>query len=411
MSAAVELVSTGAELLSGRTVNTHAQTLARHLADLGLSLARDTTVPDDQAVIRETVREALGRVSVVVVSGGLGPTSDDITRDAVADVVEAQIVMHEPTCNAIRQRYARTNRVWNDKVARHALVLSSADVLENRVGLAPGEAIAWKGKLIFLLPGPPHEFEAVLVDHVVPRLRAVAGEPPLQQLFQLAGIGESDIIRLLPDDEFPGTGVDVAYCARPGSVEIRLSAPPAASDAHARAAALVRKHLGEWIYSEARVELETVVVAALRSVGKTVAIAESCTGGLVGHRLTNVPGSSEVFLGGIVAYANASKLRELEVPSDLLARVGAVSREVAAAMADGVRSRFGSDYGLGITGIAGPGGGTEQKPVGLVYIALSEAGGTAIQEFRFAGPRATIKQMSAQLALDALRRRLSGGKK
>ena len=409
MNPAVELVSTGAELLSGRTVNAHAQTLARHLADLGLPLLRDTTVPDDRAAIREALAGALDRVPLVIVSGGLGPTSDDVTRDAVADVVGRSIVMHEPTRDSIRERYARTNRIWSESVARHALVLEGADVLPNRAGLAPGECITWRDRSIFLLPGPPPEFEAVLEDHVVPNLRARAGAPPLQQLFQVTGIGESDIIRILPEPEFPGPGVAVAYCARPGRIEIRLTAPAGADEALARAAALARERMGDRIYAESRVDLETVVVAALRERERTVAVAESCTGGLVGHLLTNVAGSSTAFLGGVLAYSNAAKVRDLGVSPDDLARHGAVSAEVAREMADGVRVRFGSDYGIGVTGIAGPDGGTDRKPVGLVFVAVSWSGGGSVREFRFAGPRAIIKQLGAQAALDQLRMALAAG--
>ncbi|MCO5044865.1 MAG: CinA family nicotinamide mononucleotide deamidase-related protein [Kiritimatiellae bacterium] len=407
MKATVELVSTGAELLSGRTLNTHTQTLARYLAELGLELSRETSAPDDRIAIRDAVRDALARASVVIVTGGLGPTSDDVTRDAVAEVVGAEIVLHTATREAIRQRYERTNRIWSEKVSRHALVLSSADVLENRAGLAPGEAIQWQGRRLFLLPGPPNEFEAVLQDHVMPRLKAVADVLPLQRVFQVAGLGESDIVRLLPEEEFPGPDVSVAYCASPGLVEIRLSALPSAAAVHARAVALVRERLGEWVFAEQRVDLETVVVEALRAAGKTVALAESCTGGLLGHRLTNVPGSSEVFLGGIVAYANASKIRDLGVPADLLEREGAVSPEVALAMAKGVRARFGSDIGVGVTGIAGPSGGTPQKPVGLVYLSVADEAGAKVEELRMGGPRATIKQTTSQRALDMVRRRVA----
>ena len=407
MKPAVELVSTGAELLSGRTLNTHALTLAEHLAELGLPLVRDTTVPDDLAVIRDAIREALARAPIVVVSGGLGPTSDDLTRDAVAQLVGADIVMHEPSREAIRARYARTNRVWSDAVARHALVVSTAEVLANRVGLAPGEAIQWNDRHLFLLPGPPNEFEAILADHVIPRLRALAGEPPRQCVFQLTGIGESDLIRLLPESDFVAPGLSVGYCARAGRVELRVTADPGAAAALDRAAAVIRARLGEYIFAERRVDLALVVVEALAARGRTVAVAESCTGGLLGHRLTSVPGSSRVFRGGVIAYANDVKERELGVPPDVLVAKGAVSPEVAAAMAEGVRARLGADYGVGVTGIAGPDGGTAEKPVGLVYGAVAGARGTVVKDFRFGGPRATVKEMSAQSALDLLRRALA----
>jgi nicotinamide-nucleotide amidase len=408
MKLAVELVSTGAELLSGRTLNTHALTLAEHLAGLGLPLVRDTTVPDDLAVIRDAVRDALARAPIVVVSGGLGPTSDDLTRDAVAQVVGAEIVMHEPSREAIRARYAHANRVWSELAARHALVLSSAEVLDNRVGLAPGEAIQWSGRHLFLLPGPPNEFEAILADHVIPRLRALTGELPLQRLFQLTGIGESDLIRLLPEADYVVPGLSVGYCARTGRVELRVTAEPAAASALERAAAVIRARLGEFIFAERRVDLAQVVVEALAARGRTVAVAESCTGGLLGQRLTSIPGSSRVFPGGVIAYANEVKARELGVPPDVLAAKGAVSPEVARAMAVGVRARFGADYGIGVTGIAGPDGGTAEKPVGLVYVGMASAGGVDVKEFRFGGPRAIVREMSAQTALDLLRRALAG---
>lgn len=406
MNPSVELVSTGAELLSGRTVNTHAQLLAQHLALLGLPLVRDTTVPDERAVLRAALAEALQRVSIVIVSGGLGATSDDITRDAVADLTGEPLVIHEPTRAHIRQRYEQTGRVWTETVSRNALIVSGAEVLSNRVGLAPGEMITWQDKLIVLMPGPPREFEAILVDHLVPHLRAFVDEQPLQHVFELVGIGESDVVRLLPETGFPGPGVGVAYCARPANVELRLSALPASAAEHARAVAVARERLGEWIYAEAPVDLEFVVIERLRKAGQSVAVAESCTGGLIGHRLTNVPGSSEVFLGGVIAYANASKTRELGVSAGLIETVGAVSSEVAIAMAEGVCARFGADYGIGVTGIAGPGGGSAEKPVGLVHIAVAAASGTLAKKFDFSGTRETIKERSAQMALDLLRRRL-----
>jgi nicotinamide-nucleotide amidase len=263
---------------------------------------------------------------------------------------------------------------------------------------------------LFLLPGPPAEFRAVLEDGVLPRLRDRAATPPLRRILMTCCIGESDILRLLPESEFPGPDVEVAYCAKPGRVEIRLTSDPACVEALDRASARAHAALGEWIYAERACELEEVVVERLRASGRTLAVAESCTGGLVGHRLTNVPGSSAVFRGGVVAYSNVWKSHWLDVPEELLARVGAVSAEVAVAMAEGIQRVGDADLGLAITGIAGPGGGSEQKPVGLVYIALATAGGPHIREYRFAGPRDRIKQMSAQAALDLVRRYVAARK-
>lgn len=403
---AAELICTGSELLSGRTVNTHSVTLAGLLAELGISLVRETTVPDDRAAIRDAIAQALDRSPIVITSGGLGPTSDDLTRDVAADLAGAAIVMHEPSKERIRVRYESAGRRFTDIAARHALVVEGSVILENAVGLCPGELLTVKGHRLFLLPGPPAEFRAVLETGVLPRLREMAATPPLRCILMTCCIGESDILRLLPEPEFPGPDVDVAYCAKPGRVEIRLSTEPSHADALARAADRARAALGEWIYAERPYELEEAVVDLLRARNRTVAVAESCTGGLVGHKLTSVPGSSEVFPGGVIAYSNAAKTRELDVPAEVLTRVGAVSEETARAMAEGVRRRWNADYGLALTGIAGPSGGTEQKPVGTVVVAVADGRGAVVRAFRFSGNRAIIKEMSTQSALQLLRRRV-----
>ena len=406
----VELVTTGAELLSGRTVNRHAQTLGAALAPLGLRLVRDTTVPDDLAAIVEAIRGALARVDLVIVSGGLGPTSDDVTRDALGAIAGRTLVMDAEALRRIVDRYTRSGRAMNASVERHALVLEGAAVLQNSDGLAPGERLDLDGKTVFLLPGPPREFQSVLNEHVLPWLRAhAAGTPPAVRLFQVCGIGESDIVTRLTPLGFPPPGLDdVAYCAQPGRVEIRLSAPPAQQAALEQAARQVRDGLGANIFAEARVELAAVVAQLLLARGATLATAESCTGGLVGHRLTNLSGSSAWYLGGVVAYANASKVRDLGVPAATIEREGAVSEATARAMAEGVRARFGSDFGLAVTGIAGPTGGTPEKPVGLVWMAVADARGTAAWQRRFAGSRDVNKDWASQMAIDLLRRRLQG---
>lgn len=409
MRPGVELVSTGLELLTGRTVNTHAHTLARQLAPLGLRLLRDTTVPDDREVIRQAVAEALQRVDLVVVSGGLGPTSDDLTREAVADLTGVGLVMHEPSRQAIRDRYARVGRVLNDSVERHALVLEGAEVMMNPVGLAPGEDIRFEEQHIFLLPGPPHEFEAILAEHLAPRLAGLAPAPPQDmRMFQICGIGESDLISRLGGNDFPGAGLEVAYCAGLGRVEVRLWGPPEKRAELDRVAGQLRAVAGPCVFAERPALMEEVVAEQLTGSGLTLATAESCTGGLVAHRLTNIAGSSAWFRGGMVAYANEAKVRDLGVSECALKTDGAVSAAVARAMAEGVRARFGTDLGLGITGIAGPGGGTALKPVGLVFCAVADARGTDVKEHRFNGRRAIIKEWSAQMALDLVRRRLAG---
>lgn len=407
MSSHIELVTTGSELLSGRTANTHARTLGDAIAPLGMDLLRDTTVPDSLSGIEDAVRSALSRVDIVLVSGGLGPTSDDLTREAVAGIVGKGLVIDDEALRRIRERYERSKRVLTESVQRHALVVEGADVLQNAEGLAPGERISWKGKTIFLLPGPPREFQSVLTQSVIPWLTAnAAATPPVTTIFQVTGIGESDIVTRLEGSGFPPPGVDVAYCARPGLVEVRISASREHASQVTGCAGLVRNRLGLHIFAEKRVTLEEVVGQLLRKRGETVAVAESCTGGLVGHRIATIPGSSDYFLGGVISYANASKERELGVKQDTLERHGAVSAETAREMAEGVRSRFGSTYGLSITGIAGPSGGTPEKPVGLVFVAVADAAGCEANERRFAGTRSAVQEWSSQIALDWLRLRI-----
>jgi nicotinamide-nucleotide amidase len=407
MNSSLELITTGSELLSGRSVNTHARVLGEALFPLGLRIARDTTLPDDAAEIEDALRSALGRVDVVIMTGGLGPTSDDLTRDIVARMTGRGIVMHEPSRQAVVARYSRMGRKVTPHVERHALVVEGAEVLSNSAGLAPGERIAVNDRTLFLLPGPPREFLAVLTEHVLPWLRAnKASAVPEVRLFQVCGVGESDIVSRLEPEGFPGPGVDVSYCAAVGRVEIRLSAVAADLPHLEKAAQLVRDRIGPAIFTEGRQDLAEVVGALLKGRAATLAVAESCTGGLIGHRLTNVSGSSDYFVGGIVSYANSVKERELGVlPTDLETH-GAVSEPVARQMAEGVRGRFGTTYGLAVTGIAGPSGGTPEKPVGLVYIAVAGAAGTQCKEFRFAGSREHIKDWGSQMALDLLRRRI-----
>lgn len=405
----VELVTTGTELLIGRTVNRHAFVLGDHLRAIGLTLVRDTTVRDDTPAIREAVQSALGRADVVFVTGGLGPTSDDITRDVLATLLGRKIVSDSAALEAMTARYQKLGRVVTENARRQALVIQGACVLPNSVGMAPGERIELDGKVIFLLPGPPHEFLAILEEYVLPWLRdQVGGAPVAERMFLLCGIGESDIANRLEKAGFNPAGVEIAYCAAPGRIEVRLTSLSGDVQAVEKAAAVARPLMGEFVFSEERVEMENVVGRLLSQQKASLATAESCTGGLIGHRITSVSGSSDYYLGGIVAYSNEVKIRDLGVSADTLTQQGAVSEEVARQMAVGVRNRFASDYGLSITGIAGPTGGTPEKPVGLVYVAVADKTRTWVRRFCFASNRSTIKMWSSQMALDLLRRRLQG---
>ncbi len=406
----VELVATGSELLNGRTVNTHAQRLARALMPLGLRLSRETSVPDDRAAIADAVRGALGRAEVVVVTGGLGPTADDVTREALADLLHTKLTLDEPSLDHIRRRCEQYGQMLTDSRRRQALVLEGAAVLSNRLGAAPGERLELEGgRTLFLLPGPPREFEAVLADHVVPWLREHAAAAPIvEHVVMVCGPGESDVIERLSAAGFEPGPLDLAYCAAPGQLEVRLTGSADVGPALAERARRLREILGSDVYAEAREDLVAVVGRLLAERGATVAVAESCTGGWIMQRLTSVPGSSAWFRGGVVAYANDVKSRWLEVPETLLREHGAVSEPVARAMAAAVRARFAADYGLATTGVAGPTGGTPEHPVGWVWWALADGRDTVARSRRFAGDRELVRQWAAQSTVDLLRRRLQG---
>lgn len=405
MNLELELITTGSELLNGRSLNTHARTLARALQGTGFRLGRDTTVPDAIATIRRVLEEALGRVPVVVVSGGLGPTSDDITRDAVAQLLDRTILMDEAARAHIRELSAQRGLDCSAARQRQALVVEGATVLANTRGAAPGERLEYQGKTIFLLPGPAWEFEQILADHVLPWLRTQAGQPaaPVERIFMVC-MAESDIMTRMAAAGFPPAGIELGWCAAPGRVELRLSAPgqdPAVLDAAARA---VPGILGPAVFADYRAEMEEVVGQRLARMGATLATAESCTGGLLGHLLTSVSGSSAYYLGGVITYSNESKIKELGISPVDLSRHGAVSEPVARHMAAGVRRRFNATYGLSVTGIAGPTGGTPAKPVGLVYISVATPERIMVEEQRW-GPidRSLVQQLSARAAMNLLR--------
>ena len=417
----VELVSTGSELLSGRTVNTHAQTLADKIRPFGLRLTRDTTVPDDLAAIADAIRGALSRVNIVFVSGGLGGTSDDLTRDALMQIAGGKLALHPESLTALKQRYNAMGRPVTDVARRQVQILERGEGLLNPVGIAPGMVIQVPAsvvggvsnpatKTIFVLPGPPREFAGVLKTGVFPRLGKLGlpGFQTLDRLLECTGLGETEIAERLEKVGLPTPEIEVGYCAAMGQIEVRLAAAPKYAALLEEKTAVARAVLGAAVFAEMRIGLEEAVGQLLAAQRKTLAVAESCTGGLIGHRLTQVPGSSNYFLGGVIAYSNESKIRDLAVPREAIERYGAVSEEVARAMAAGVRARFGADFGLAITGIAGPDGGTAAKPVGTVWFALADTAGAIAKQRCFPTTRENVKLWSSQQALDLLRRRLQG---
>lgn len=404
-----ELVATGAELLNGRGVNTHARRLGAALAELGIVLARETTVPDDRGAIADAVREALARAPLVFVTGGLGPTCDDLTREALSDLFGRPLAGDPETLATLRRRYEAVGRTLTPSRAAQALALAGAAVLSNSAGAAPGQRIEdAAGRVTFVLPGPPPEFEAILCEHILPWLRARRPEarPVPERMFLVCGPAESDLVDRLAAAGFDPAPLSLAYCASPGSVEVRLTGGPGSETVLAGRAASLRAILGGDVYAEGRADLAAVVGARLRALGATLATAESCTGGGLGARLTAVAGASAWYRGGVVAYANDVKVRSLGVEAAMIETDGAVSETVARQMASGVRRAFGADYGLAITGVAGPGGGTPEKPVGTVWLAADGPDGGQTACRRFPGPRETVRSWAAQLALDLLRRML-----
>ena len=396
-----ELISTGSELLNGRTINTHAATLGGQLRSLGIQLRRDTTLVDDRAALAEAIQLAAGRCDLLIITGGLGPTEDDLTREALADGLQRDLVKHEAWLRLVRRRYRALGREMTADRERQAVIVEGAKLLTNPVGIAPGQRIDCEGGCsIFVLPGPPREFQGMLDKHVLPWLMEQDTGVWYEQIFMLVGLGESEIARRLEESGLELQS-EIGYCARPGQVELRLERTEGEETLRREARAL-QVLFADAIFADRRMELADAVGERLLATEKTVAVAESCTSGLLGKLLTDRAGSSGYFIGGILSYCNEVKAAQLGVRRDDLERLGAVSEPVAAQMAQGVRERFGTDFGVGITGIAGPGGGSGEKPVGLVYIAVADAEQVVVERRVFAGNRDLVRERSAMAALHRL---------
>ncbi len=403
-----EIVSIGTELLQGGLVDSNSLFLTETLHGIGIEVSYRTTVGDDRQRIHQVLRQALDRAAVVVVTGGLGPTKDDCTRDALGDVSGGPLILHDETLKAIENRFARREVPIPEVVKRQAWVPDGFVVLPNRHGTAPG--LLWEegGRLLVALPGPPREMRPLFTEQVLPVLLRGAGSARRirTRTIRVCGLREAQVEERITDllgTEHP----PVSLLARPGEVHIRMTVCGTEEEVESQLAlweTRVRDRLGEAVFGVDEERLEEAVGRLLRLQGQTVAVAESCTGGLVAHRITNVPGSSDYFERGIVSYSNRAKLDLLQVPFSLIEQHGAVSSEVAVAMAAAVRRLAGTDLGIGVTGIAGPGGGSEAKPVGLTYIALADVRGEEWCEHRFPFDRDQNKLWSSQMALEMLRR-------
>ena len=407
----VFLLNTGTELLFGDVRDAHLSFIARQILPLGLRMAEQRTVPDG-AAIRDTLAEIFSKADLIFVTGGLGPTSDDITRDLVAELLGLDLVCDEGVKQAITERLSKRQIKISDSILRQANAPRGAQILPNAFGTAPGLYIraglnpAMASPPLFLLPGPPRELQPMFIESVIPILRSLAGVQPalVRRIYKIANMGESVVEAAVGERLLAIPGLEVGYCARPGEVDLRLVGDPALVS---QGEAIVMDSLGKSIFTSSEQVLEEVLIQALRERKETLAVAESCTGGLLAHRLTNVPGASAVFLAGCVTYANEAKTDILGVDPELIDRHGAVSAEVASAMAEGARRRSHASHALATTGIAGPDGGTPEKPVGTVFIGLASAQVPAMtRKFIFPTDRETFKQMVGQAAFELLRKAL-----
>ena len=408
-----EIIAVGTELLLGHTINSDAAHVARALAELGIDVFGSCVVGDNAGRLEKALRDGLRENDLLVTTGGLGPTDDDLTRETVARVTGAPLEEHAESLARLREYFGSRPMGVNQR--KQALLPRGCTVFANTVGTAPGCAVETpEGKLVIMLPGPPSELLPMLHDSVMPFLAQRQEGAIRSHMVRTFGIGEGDGALLLGELTAQANPTVATY-AIDTEMFVRVTAKGGnareAADLAAPVVEEVRRRLGECVYGVDVPHLQAVVVDELTRRGQTLATAESCTGGLLASLITDVPGASAVFHTGVVTYANEAKTRLLGVPPELLARVGAVSPEVARHMAEGVRQRHGSDWGIGITGIAGPGGGTAEKPVGLVYIALSSEDGTWLRVMRPTGrvmPRAWTRRRAAGHALDMLRRALQG---
>lgn len=407
----IELVTIGTELLLGMTVDTNGAEIARELAGRGVRVTRRTSVADRSEEIHAAVSEALRRTGAVLTTGGLGPTRDDITKNVVATLFDAPLEFDHSVWGSLLARFARLDRKPAESNRSQAEVPRGATVLPNRWGTAPGLWLEGGPGLVIMLPGVPLEMRRLLEHEVLPRLAQRGNQSVIRSfLVRTSGIPESSLAEQIGEIETEIAPITLAYLPGLEGVDLRLSAWGLASeDADRRlhaAAVLLRDRAGENVYGDGDCDLAALVLEQARSRGLRLAVAESCTGGLLGARLTEVPGSSDVFVGGVIAYDNALKVGVLGVSESLLQEHGAVSEPVARALAEGASERFGVSAAISITGVAGPGGGTPEKPVGTVWLGCALEGTVETRRSLFPGTRHEVRARAAQAALLLLHRRL-----
>lgn len=412
----IEIINTGSELMLGRVLNTHQQWLCAQFADLGYVVTRQVAVPDTGPAIQEAVRDSLVRADLIVTTGGLGPTSDDMTREFIAQLLGKKLCKDKTVLVHIENFFAQRKRCAPEKTMVQALVPEGAIVLQNAFGTAPGLVMELPNPLrtnhrvvLVMLPGPPRELRPMFRDQVTPLLHRFfpRSDEFVCRTFKTTGLGESFVEEKLekPLEPLTQSGLELGYCARVGEVDVRIvTRGQGAVTLADKAERQIRDLLGDYIFGNGEDSLERILVQQLTERKQTLSLAESCTGGYIANRITNVSGASAVFIAGLVTYSNEAKERLLGVKADTLSAYGAVSEQTAREMAEGARLRNHTDYALAVTGIAGPTGGTDEKPVGTVFIALASAHGTFVEHYVNRYERETFKFMVSQQAMDLLRR-------
>jgi nicotinamide-nucleotide amidase len=403
-----EIIAVGSELLTPDRLDTNSLFLTEELNTIGIEVLRKTVVGDNRDLLAEAFRDALNRVPLIISCGGLGPTDDDLTRETVADLLGRKLRRNDEILRYIEGRFRSMGREMPEVNVRQAMVPEGAEILENPRGTAPGLWLEDRGRAVVLLPGPPRELKPLFREQVLPRLeRRASGVRMHSRELRVTGLGESHVEQriLAIYKRFPE--VQTTILAAPGETQIHLrfwtEDPARAKKMLDEIVQGIEIALADRIFSQDGRALEEVVAEQLTLNNATISAAESCTGGLLAQRLTSIAGSSSYFLGGVVCYSNELKTAWADVPAEMIAAKGAVSPEVAVALAEGIRRRVGSTLGVGITGIAGPGGGSDEKPVGTVHVAISHGGGIKERGARFPGDREAIRWQASQIALDLVR--------
>jgi nicotinamide-nucleotide amidase len=403
-----EIIAVGSELLTPDRLDTISLFLSEELNKIGIEVVRKSVVGDNRDYLGAAFKEAIDRVELVIASGGLGPTEDDLTRETVAELLGRKLRRDDKILRDIEGRFRALGRDMPEVNARQAMVPEGAEALDNPRGSAPGLWIEDEGRMIALLPGPPRELKPMFREQILPRLeRRASGVRMVHRELRVTGLGESHVEQRIKPIYMRYPEVNTTILAAPGEIQLHLRLWT--EDAQQAQKTLDEIEQGfelaltDRIFSKDGSSLDEVVARELTLHNATISAAESCTGGLLAQRLTSIAGSSSYFLGGVVCYSNERKTAWADVPPELIFAKGAVSSEVAAALADGIRRRVGSTFGVGITGVAGPGGGSEEKPVGTVHVALAHAGGVKERNARFPGDRDSIRWQASQMALDMVR--------